>query len=195
MFANTFSHETIAIRLRLLRRPAGEIPGRKPGRIPPDGGQSCQGHHRTPHFQGDHRILRRKGPLHLQRHEGFPRPSVRQQGENGRRDRNLPAARTQPRVAPVGRTGGSGPQNPHRQQALLRRRRPAGSRGDRQYHFAGPHAPVPVRRVLRRVQRNPLQTGRNPAAQVGARKGRAGRNACRKTPSAIRPFSPAKRVP
>ena len=105
----------------------------------------------------------------------FPRPSVRQQGENGRRDRNLPAARTQPRVAPVGRTGGSGPQNPHRQQALLRRRRPAGSRGDRQYHFAGPHAPVPVRRVLRRVQRNPLQTGRNPAAQVGARKGRAGR--------------------
>mgnify|MGYP000503126407 CR=1 FL=1 len=43
MFANTFSHETIAIRLRLLRRPAGEIPGRKPGRIPPDGGQSCQG--------------------------------------------------------------------------------------------------------------------------------------------------------
>ena len=40
----------------------------------------------------------------------------------------------------MGRTGGSGPQNPHRQQALLRRRRPAGSRGDRQYHFAGPHA-------------------------------------------------------
>ena len=118
--------------------PAGEIPGRKPGRIPPDGGQSCQRapfEHRI--FQGDHRILRRKGPLHLQRHEGFPRPSVRQQGENGRRDRNLPAARTQPRVAPVGRTGGSGPQNPHRQQALLRRRRPAGSRGDRQYHFAG----------------------------------------------------------
>ena len=80
MFANTFSHETIAIRLRLLRRPAGEIPGRKPGRIPPDGGQSCQGHHRTPHFQGDHRILRRKGPLRLQRHQGLPGPSVRQQG-------------------------------------------------------------------------------------------------------------------
>ena len=184
---NTFSHETIAIRLRLLRRPAGEIPGRKPGRIPPDGGQSCQGHHRTPHLQGDHRILRRKGPLHLQRHEGFPGPSVRQQGENGRRDRNLPAARTQPRAAPVGRTGGSGPQNPHRQQALLRRRRPAGSRGDRQHHFAGPHAPVPVRRLLRRVQSKPSSNWAKPRCPSGCAK-----RSSRKTPSATRPSSPSK---
>ena len=117
----------------------------------------------------EHRIFKEiieyfdeKGPLHLQRHEGFPRPSVRQQGENGRRDRNLPAARTQPRVAPVGRTGGSGPQNPHRQQALLRRRRPAGSRGDRQYHFAGPHAPVPVRRAYEEFKETLFKLGETP---------------------------------
>ena len=42
----------------------------------------------------------------------FPARLYGNKGENGRRDRNLPAARTQPRVAPVGRTGGSGPQNP-----------------------------------------------------------------------------------
>ena len=35
--------------------------------------------------------------------------------------------------------------------------------------------PVPVRRVLRRVQKKPSSNWKNPAAQVGALKGRAGR--------------------
>ena len=85
----------------------------------------------------------------------------------------------------MGRAGRSCAQDPHRQQALLRRRRPAGCRGDRQHHFARPHAAFPVRRLLRGVQAGAFQSGRDPAAQVGARQGRAGGR--RALPDDLRP--------
>ena len=137
-----------------------------------DGRQPRQGHYRAPYLQGHHRVFRRKGPVRLQRHEGFPGTPLRQQGEDRRRNRNLPAAGTQPRTAAVGRAGGPRAQNPYRQQTLLRRRRPAGGRGDRQHHLARPHAALPVRRLLRGVQACALRAGRNASAEVGTREGR-----------------------
>ena len=167
-----FIYEVIAIRVRLFARNAGQIPGRQPRRVPADGHRPRQRDHRTPHFQGHHRVLRRKGSVRLQRYQGFPGAPLRQQGEDRRRDRDLPAARTQPRTAAVGRAGGPGAQDPHRQQTLFRRRRPAGGRGDRQHHLARPHAALPVRRLLRGVQADALRAGRNAPAEMGAREGR-----------------------
>ena len=53
----------------------------------------------------------------------------------------------------------------------------------------GPHAALPVRRLLRGVQAGAFQSGRDPAAQVGARQGRAGGR--RALPDDLRPSTKA----
>lgn len=141
--------------------------------------------HRTSRY---HRVcISTKGPLRLQRHQGLPGPSVRQQGEDRRRDRIFLLRELTANCACGTCWSILRARSASATKALLRRRRPAGCRGDRQHHFARPHAAFPVRRLTRSSSRR-FSVWARPAAQVGATR------SSRRTPSATRRSSPGTKA-
>ncbi len=122
-------------RYPLPRNLIAKYPASPRDTVPPDGGEPRGRIDHGNEVLRDRPVLQEGGLPGRERDQGVSGPAVRPEGKDEREDRGLPPPRAEQGGEYLGRDRRPGPESPHRQQDLLRRRE-ALVRGHRQHHVA-----------------------------------------------------------